>query len=178
MVDGVTKGRAIDLGGETQKVEADQNVFEGSTTANRLVLTVGKFSVADIFDTNKYANSPRSDFLNWALITFDYAGDAWGFTYGAAAEWYQERWTLRAGLFDLSATPAGGDSPNSYGLDATFKQLEYVGEIGERHELWRQPGKLKVTSFVAVGRAGLFQDAINLALSTNPPGTADINAVR
>jgi high affinity Mn2+ porin len=171
--------QTIDLGGETQKVEADQNVFEGSATANRLVLTVGKFSVADIFDTNKYANSPRTDFLNWALInagTFDYAGDAWGYTYGAAAEWYQGRWTLRAGVFDLSATPAGGDSPNSYGLDATFKQLEYVGEIEERHELWGQSGKLKVTGFVAVGRAGLFQDANALALATGEP--ADINAVR
>jgi len=23
--------------------------------------------------------------------SFDYAGDGWGFTYGAAAEWYQDR---------------------------------------------------------------------------------------
>ena len=66
--------QTIDLGGETQKVEADQNVFEGSQTANRLVLTVGKFAIVDIFDTNKYANNARSDFLNWSLInagTFD-----------------------------------------------------------------------------------------------------------
>ena len=47
--------------------------------------------------------------MNWALInagTFDYAGDAWGYTYGAAAEWYQGSFTLRAGVFDLSAVPA------------------------------------------------------------------------
>ena len=71
-------------------------------------LTVGKFSVADIFDTNKYAHDPRSDFLNWTLVdagTFDYAADAWGFTYGAAAEWYQGDWTLRGGVFDLSIVP-------------------------------------------------------------------------
>ena len=51
---------------------------------------------------------PRNDFLNWSLVdagTFDYAADAWGFTYGAAAEWYQGNWTLRAGLFDLSIVP-------------------------------------------------------------------------
>ena len=55
------------------------------------MLTVGKFAIVDIFDTNKYANNPKTDFLNWSLInagTFDYAGDAWGYTYGAAAEWY------------------------------------------------------------------------------------------
>ena len=49
-----------------------------------------------------------SDFMNWALIdtgTFDYAADAWGYTYGASAEWYQGSWTLRGGLFDLSVAP-------------------------------------------------------------------------
>ncbi len=171
--------QTIDLGGETEKVEGGINVFEGSQTANRLVLTVGKFAVTDIFDTNQYANNAKGDFLNWSLInagTFDYAGDAWGFTYGAAVEWYQGRWTLRAGVFDLSATPAGGDSPLAYGLDSSFKQLQYVGEIEERHELWGQPGKIKVTGFVSEGRAGLFQDAIDLALATGEP--ADINAVR
>jgi high affinity Mn2+ porin len=36
--------------------------------------------------------------MNWALVdtaTFDYAADAWVYTYGAAAEWYQGAWTLR-----------------------------------------------------------------------------------
>jgi high affinity Mn2+ porin len=171
--------QTIDLGGETEKVDADINQFAGTQTANRLVLTIGKFAIVDIFDTNKYANNPKSDFLNWSLInagTFDYAGDAWGFTYGAALEWYQGRWTVRAGVFDLSATPAGGNSPEAYGLDSTFKQLQYVGEIEERHQLWGQPGKVKVTGFVSEGRAGLFQDAIDLALATGQP--ADINAVR
>ena len=100
--------QTIDLGGDTQKVDADINQFADRQTANRLVLTVGKFAIVDIFDTNKYANNPKTDFLNWSLInagTFDYAGDAWGYSYGAAAEWYQGRFTLRGGVFDMSATP-------------------------------------------------------------------------
>src|SRR5208282_2345381 len=171
--------QTIDLGGETQKVDADINQFAGSQTANRLVLTVGKFAVVDIFDTNKYANNPKSDFLNWSVVnagSFDYAGDAWGYTYGAAAEWYQGRFTLRGGVFDLSATPAGGISPSGADLDPTFDQFQLVGEIEERHELWGQPGKLKITGFLSRGRAGNFQDAIDLALATGQP--ADINAVR
>ena len=152
--------QTIDLGGETEKVDADINQFAGSQTANRLVLTVGKFAVVDIFDTNKYANNPKSDFLNWSVVnagTFDYAADAWGYTYGAAAEWYQGRWTLRGGIFDLSATPAGGVSPSGYGLDPTFNQFQLVGEIEERHELWGQPGKLKITGFLNRGRRGKFR---------------------
>jgi high affinity Mn2+ porin len=160
--------QTIDLGGDAQKVEDGINQFAMSTTANRLVFTVGKFGVVDIFDTNKYANSPKTDFLNWSLInagTFDYAGDAWGYTYGAAAEWYVGRFAVRGGVFDMSASPAeaGGDSAAAYGLDPTFHQFEMVGEIEERHELWGQPGKFKVTGFVIRGNMGSFQDAINLA---------------
>jgi high affinity Mn2+ porin len=172
--------QTIDLGGEAQKADADVDLFAQSYTANRLVLWVGKFAIVDVFDTNKYANNPKTDFMNWALInagTFDYAGDAWGYTYGAAAEWYQGIFALRAGLFDLSATPAGGAlNAAAYGLDNTFGQQQYVGEIEERHQLWGQPGKLKVTAFLSHGKAGDFADAIALAQPSQPfagdPSTA------
>ena len=171
--------QSINLSGEPGKVDADINQFADFQTANRLVLTVGKVAIVDLFDTNKYANNPKTDFLNWSLInagTFDYAGDGWGYTYGAAAEWYQGPWTLRAGVFDLSATPAGGFSPQGGFLDPTFSNFEMVGEIEGRHQLWGQPGKLKVTGYLERGRMGTYQDAINLAQLTGQP--ADINAVR
>jgi high affinity Mn2+ porin len=164
--------QTIDLGGETQKIDADVNQFAESVTANRVVLWVGKFAIVDVFDTNKYANNPKTDFLNWTLInagTFDYAGDAWGYTYGAAAEWYQGIFALRAGVFDLSATPAGGGmNAAAYGLDNTFSQQQYVAEIEERHQLWGQPGKLKVTAFLSHGRAGGFADAVALSQPGQP----------
>jgi high affinity Mn2+ porin len=174
--------QTIDLGGETEKVEADQNQFAGSTTANRLVLTAGRFFITDLFDTNKYANNPKSDFLNWTAINasaFDYAGDGWGSTYGVAAEWHQGRWTLRGGVFDLSTTPAGGISPLGGTNDPTFQQLELVGEIEHRHELWGQPGKLKITGYLENGRMGAYADAIAY-IQANPGAdpTSSINAVR
>jgi high affinity Mn2+ porin len=110
--------------------------------------------------------------MNWTLInagTFDYAGDAWGYTYGAAAEWYQGIFALRAGVFDLSATPAGGAlNAAAYGLDNTFSQQQYVGEIEERHQLWGQPGKLKLTAFLSHGKAGDFADAVALSQPGQP----------
>jgi high affinity Mn2+ porin len=165
--------QTIDLGGDSVKLEAAANQFAGSQTANRLVLTVGKFAVTDVFDTNKYAHDPRSDFMNWTIIdtgTFDYAADAWGYTYGAAAEWYQGDWTVRGGLFDLSTVP------NSEDLDPQFGQFQWVGEIERRYELWGQPGKLAITGFLTRGRMGSFDDAIALAAVTGGP--ADIAAVR
>ena len=171
--------QTINLSGESEKVDAGIGQFANWQTANRVVLTVGRFEVPDIFDTNKYANSPRTDFLNWSLInagTFDFAGDAWEYTYGAAVEWYSGAWTLRGGVFDLSASPEGGVSPDAFGLDPTFQQFQLVGEIEERHELWGQPGKFKITGFLSRGRAGRYQDAIALAQITGQP--ADITAVR
>ena len=171
--------QTIDLGGKSEKVEADISQFAGTQTENRLVLTIGKFAVVDIFDTNKYANNPKLDFLNWSHVqtgTFDYAADGWGYTYGAVAEWYQGRWTLRGGFFDLSKTPTGGISPDGIDLDSSFHQFQLVGEIEERHELWGQPGKLKVTGFLSRGRAGAFADAIAVAQVTGQP--ADIDSVR
>ena len=165
--------QSIGLGGATEKLENDINQFSGTQSADRLVLTIGKFSIGDIFDTNRYAHDPRSDFLNWSVIdvgTFDYAADAWGYTIGAAAEWYQGRWTLRAGLFDLSITP------NSTNLDPNFSQFQTVVEIEERHELGGQPGKLKVNGFLSRGRMGRFEDAVLLAQQTGEP--ANIAAVR
>jgi high affinity Mn2+ porin len=90
--------QTVDLGGETEKLEPDLNQLGGTQTANRLVFTIGKYSIVDIFDTNTYAHDPRNDFLNWSIIdqgAFDYAANVWGYTYGGAAEWYQDWWTAR-----------------------------------------------------------------------------------
>ena len=171
--------QTINLGGETEEVPDDFYQFKETRSTDRLVFTVGRFGIIDIFDTNRYANNPKADFLNWSVVnagTFDYAGDGWGYTYGAAAEWYTGRWTLRGGMFDLSVTPAGGVSPLGYALDPTFQQFQMVGEIEERHELWGQPGKIKLTGFLSRGSAGDFSNAVALAQVTGMP--ADINAVR
>jgi high affinity Mn2+ porin len=171
--------QTVDLGGKSEKVDADISQFAGTQTENRLVLTFGRFAITDIFDKNKYANDAKSDFLNWGLInaaTFDYAGDGWSYTYGAAAEWYQGDWTVRGGIFDLSVTPASGNSPNGGNLDPTFRQFQLVGEVERRYELWGRKGAVKVTGYLSRGRAGHYADAIALAAATGMP--ADITAVR
>jgi high affinity Mn2+ porin len=138
------------------------------------VVTIGKSSVVDVFDSNQYAHDPRNDFLNWSIIelgTFDYAADAWGYTYGAAAEWYQDWWTVRMGLFDGSLTP------NNAKLDPVFiSQFQYVAEFEERHQLWSQPGKVRLLLYVTRARLGSYAAATANALETGQP--ADIAAVR
>ena len=169
--------QTIDFGGETTKVDPDLNQLGGSQTANRVVVTIGKVSVVDVFDTNKYAHDPRNDFMNWSIIdigSFDYAADAWGSTYGATVEWYQDRWTARVGLFDLSITP------NSLALDnRLLQQAQFVTELEERHTVWDQPGKFKVLYWLTRGNLGTYADALALAAATGQvPSTAAVRRYR
>src|SRR5262249_4861127 len=165
--------QTIDLGGATETVDPGLNQFRTTRTANRVVATIGKFSVSDLFDTITYAHDPRNDFMNWSIVdagTFDYAADAWGFTYGAALEWYQGRWAARFGLFDLSLVP------NSADLDSNFQQYQVVYEVEHRHSIHTRTGKTALVGFVTRGRMGSFDDAVALAKITGEP--ADIAAVR
>ncbi|MFZ0842205.1 MAG: carbohydrate porin, partial [Xanthobacteraceae bacterium] len=165
--------QTINLGGKADNIEAGINQFSQAQTENRLVLTVGKLGVADIFDGNRYAHDPRNDFLNWALAdtgTFDYAADAWGYTYGGAIEWYQAEWTLRAGIFDTPIVP------NNVEVDPHFSQFQSLFEIEHRHELMGQPGKVAVTGWFTRARLGNYNDATALAQLTGQP--ANIAAVR
>ncbi|MGA0602044.1 carbohydrate porin [Caulobacter sp. KR2-114] len=165
--------QTFDLGGDAQPVDADLNQFAARPTANRLVVTLGKFGVTDVFDTNPYAHDPRRDFLNWSLIdtgTFDYAADAWGYSAGAAVELYEGDWTVRAGAFDLS------DVPNSARLDPHFDQYQVDGEIERRFRLHGQDGAVAITGFVSHGRMGSFNDAVALGQATGQP--ADLALVR
>ncbi|MFN4936121.1 MULTISPECIES: carbohydrate porin [Bradyrhizobium] len=165
--------QTIDLGGDAQKIDSGFNQFAGSTTSDRLVITLGKIGIPDIFDTNKYAHDPRSDFMNWSIVdtgTFDYAADAWGYALGGAIEWYTGPWTFRGGIFDLSV------APNTTSLDSRFGQFQWIGEIERRYSILGQPGKIAVTGFLTRGGMGSFNDAIQLAAVTGAP--ADITAVR
>jgi len=165
--------QTVDLGGEDETVEAAANQLGGSRSADRWVITVGKFSVTDVFDTNQYAHDPRGDFLNWAALdagSFDYAADAWGFTVGAAAELYAGPWTFRAGIFDLS------DVPNSAHLDPGGHEFQMDAEVERRYPLWGQTGRVLITAFDSRGRMGLLSEAVQLAESTDSP--VNIAAVR
>ncbi len=152
--------QVILLSDRFEKTESAANQLERTNAINNVTLTVGKFSVTDIFDTNRYAHDPRTDYLNWSIIdaaAFDYAADAWGFTYGAAIEWMQNGWTLRGGVFQLSKVPNGKITA------VDFRQYMLVGELEQRYEWLGHPGKIKFLGFVNRGRMATYRDAVQLA---------------
>ena len=165
--------QTFDLGGDAQAVEGQANQLAGNRSQDNLVLTFGKFAVTDIFDTNSYAHDPKGDFLNWAIVdagAFDYAADAWAYTYGGAAEWSFDKWTLRAGAVDMSKLP------NSTELETNFSQFELLGEVERRIHLFGQDGKIKLLGFLNRANMGAYKDALALARATG--ATPDVGLVR
>lgn len=164
------------IGGEASEVAAGANQFAGTAAAERVVLTVGKLGVGDVFDVNRYAHDPRNDFLNWSIIdtgSFDYAADAWGYTVGAAIEWYEGPWTWRAGFFDVS------DVPNSPHLEPGFHEFQLVGEVEHRYTLGDRAGKVAVTGYATHARMARLEDAIAYGAANGvPPDPAPVRDYR
>jgi len=162
------------LGGGGEKLESDANQLAGSVDRRRLVLTAGNLSVLDIFDDNSFSHDPRTQFLNWSLMThgaYDYAADARGYSWGLALEYLSDDWTLKAGRFIQPK------EPNQLALDPRiFRHYGDQIEIERVHAFADRPGKLRFLVFRNVARMARYQDALDLAAQVGGP--PDINAVR
>src|SRR5882724_8584060 len=100
----------VPLGQDSEEVDPDLLQVGGSRPAQRIVLTGGVLAAADLFDTNRYANAARTQFLNWSFINntaWDFAADTRGYSRGGAIEWIEEAWSVRLGSFQMPAGAAG-----------------------------------------------------------------------
>ncbi len=146
-------------GGGTERVDAGLNQLAGSVDKNRFVLTVGNFSTLDIFDGNKYAKDPRTQFMNWGNWTYaayDYAADARGFGWGFAAERYLDDWVLRFGRM------TGPKQPNMLPVD--FALNKHYGdqlELEHNHVLYGLPGSVRVLGWRNRAKLASFNDALD-----------------
>ncbi|MGH6936456.1 MAG: carbohydrate porin [Methylocella sp.] len=166
-----------DTGSFSELLESTQNQLAGKVDRDRVILTIGKFAVGDVFDDNIYAHDPTTGFLNFAFNTmgaFDYAADSWGYTYGAALEWKQDWWTARAGVFQLS------DVPNSEKIEPVLlRQFMPVAEFEARYDLLGQPGVVKFLAYGDNGFLNNVDEVSNFAFLTgNFPPDIRNNALR
>lgn len=162
------------LGGEKAANESAANQLGGDLDQRRVVLTAGNLSVLDLFDGNAYNHDPRTQFLNWSLMThgaYDYAADARGYSWGAALEWFHDDWAVRAGRFIQPK------EPNQQALDSHFwRHYGDQVEIEHAHLLGGQPGKLRLLLFRNRARMARFQDALDLAARMG--GVPSLDAAR
>jgi high affinity Mn2+ porin len=162
------------LGGEKEAVESGMNQLAGTVDKRRIVVTAGNFAVTDLFDNSAFAHDARSQFMNWALLAhgaYDFAADARGYSWGAAAEYFYDDWAFRGGRFMQPA--------ESNGLTLDKRVLTHYGdqvEVEHAHTLRGQPGKLRLLAFRNKAKMGRFRDA--LADAANNGGVPDVALVR
>jgi high affinity Mn2+ porin len=154
------------FGGGQEAVESSFGQMAEKRDVNLLTVQVGRFAVHDFFDTNSYAQDPRSDFLNWSLWAagaFDYPADKVGLGYGAVAEYKEKYWGLRVGYF------LTGNVPNSNEFDMrVLARGAYIAELITRWSLFSRTGKLRVGIWEDTYNAGSFSEALDLtALNPN-----------
>jgi len=148
------------FGGDEEDIADDQLTLAGKQDVSRLTLTLGKFSAKDIFDNNAYANDPRTQFMNWALMAneaWDYPADALGYITGFAAELNQPGWAVRYGFFQM---PKGS---NGTALDEHFLEAwGMVAELERRYSWHEHPGALRFLAYLNHADMGSYSAALSV----------------
>ena len=158
--------QVIGFGGETEKLDSDQNQLADTVDVSRLTITFGRFAPGDIFDDNDYAHDARNDFLNWSVwesAAWDFPADAHGYSDGLALDFNQPHWAIRGGWF------LEPKIPNEKPLDANF--VHYHGAVVElelRDKFDDHPGKLRLLGFANRSHAGSYAYALQLGCRLIP----------
>ena len=146
------------LGGEQEEILGDQLQLAERVDISRLTFTIGRLSVGDQFDTNAYAHSARTQFLNWVLSdngAFDYAADSLGVIEGATVELNQKTWALRYGIFDVPRVS------NGFAKDGHFlKAWQQMLELEKRYSLLDHPGKIRLLSWLERAHMGSYRETL------------------
>jgi high affinity Mn2+ porin len=136
-----------------------------------LAITVGKISVADYFDDNRYSHDPRSQFLSWGLMSngaWDYPANVRGYTPGVVLRFVSPRWELR---YAAALMPHEANSNN---MDWHInKSLSQSLEGGYNYSIHNRTGHIYGLLFFTMARMGSYSEALN-----SHADTIDITASR
>jgi high affinity Mn2+ porin len=159
--------QTLGFGGEQETVKDNALQLAGKRDISRLTITLGKMSAKDIFDGNPYANDPRAQFLNWALMTngaWDYPADALGFIPGMTIELNQPKWTARYGFFAVSRVQ------NGLAIDKSItRHWAMAAELERRYSICERAGSVRFLGYANRAHMRRYEDAVkNPALLANP----------
>jgi high affinity Mn2+ porin len=162
------------FGSEKEQFSSEENQLAGERPLIRYSITVGRFTVTDFFDNNRYSHDPRTQFMGWAVMyngAWDYPADVRGYTWGWVHEFHARNWSVRYGN---AAEPRVAN-----GLRFDHRLLRnhanlFEGEV--RYNLRNHPGAVRLLGFMHYTNSGTYADAIRLGEQT---GTVpDITATR
>jgi high affinity Mn2+ porin len=123
-----------------------------------LMAALGKFSIADFFDNNLYTHDPRSQFMNWGLMSnggWDYPANVRGYTWGAVIEYGTEKFKIRAAS-SLMPKEANGNDLEFNISNARSSVIEFEKPI----TINQRKGKVRLLGFYTVANMGNYNQSI------------------
>src|SRR6266487_1089981 len=146
------------FGDEIERFSSDENQLAGSRPLKRYSITMGRFTVTDFFDSNRYTHDPRTQFMGWAVMyngAWDYPADVRGYTWGWVHELHLRKWSLR---YASAAMPRVAN-----GLRFDRRLFRDRGDVFEgeyRYGRDARPGAIRVLHFRNHANAGGYAQAI------------------
>jgi high affinity Mn2+ porin len=162
------------FGDGKEEFESDENQLAGERPMNRYSITVGRFTVTDFFDNNRYSHDPRTQFMAWGTMyngAWDYSADTRGYTWGWVHEYHTKRWSLRYGS---AAEPRVAN-----GLRFDRRLFRDRGDMVEgeiRNNIHGHQGAVRVMGFLLHTDSGSYAEALQVAKQTgDPPDVAAVH---
>jgi hypothetical protein len=159
------------LSNSYENVDDDINQIKGKEATERISLSAGKFAISDFFDDNQYSHDPRTQFLNWSLMSngaWDYPANTRGYTFGIVTEYFKRNWVFR---ISSVAVPSIANSPK---MEYVFsKAHSETFEIDRKIFLNQKPGTLRFLFSQMFSRAPSYQQGIK-AIQTNNQFILDV----
>ncbi len=161
----------ISLSPETETVPRDMDHLPGQEAVRRVEIKLGTLAATDDFDLNRYANSTRTQFMNWSLFNdtaWDFAADTRGYSNGILLAWITPPWTVHLGSYQMP-TRANGNI-----LDKDLLRAR-----GDNLEVTLRPNALgtvvRLLAYANHGRMGVYRAALDRARTsgTTPSITLD-----
>jgi high affinity Mn2+ porin len=155
----------LPFGGEQRDtIVAATDAMPAIVPRERMEIVAGKLAVTDVFDVNRYANSTRTQFLDWVLFNdgaWDYAADTRGYSNGIAVSWLAGGWALRVGSFQMP-TFANGNRFDGDVARARGDNVELT--MPAPHD-----AVVRVLAYVNHARMGRYAEATAAALASGDP---------
>ncbi|RVU91470.1 carbohydrate porin [Flavobacterium columnare] len=149
---------------------SDFNQLDEYIPNNYLAFTIGKVSLADFFDDNRYSHDARTQFMNWGLMAngaWDYAANTRGYTPAIVLEYVTPKHELRYGTALLPLAANGNDMNWNYPKSSSHN-LEYTYKF----KLNKRPGAIRALTFFNATYMGDYQKSI--ALNPFSPDTKNV----
>ena len=160
------------LSREAEQAEDNVNQLASASPLQYLSLRAGKFSLSDFFDNNTFSHDPRTQFLNWSLMSagaWDYPANTRGYTVGAVAEYHTPGYAIRAAITQVPKEANGPDlhafTTRAYG---TVAEIEKTIPLPKKEEI-----VIRLAGFHNVANMGNYDEALAKAMPLVPPDVTD-----